>query len=396
MNRIFTFFLFVPLTLAAQDWSQLSDFPGAGRDDGVSFTIQEKAYCGTGRDAGFAYRSDFYSFDLSTEQWTTIASMPAGNERQYAMAFSDGTYGYVCGGTNGDYFNDLWRYDPNANSWTELTALPASGRSGGVAFVIGQTAYIAGGRNENNDALEEVWAYEMATDEWTQLSDMPFGGRWRSSGTTQNQLGYLCFGWDEDVVFRSELYEYNPTIDQWSELPVFPGQGRTHVAMNAFDNKLIVFGGWDQQQITYDDLWAFNLLEFNWQQLPSIPASERRGGMSFAHNDIFYYTTGINTAAERLVETWKYTFSTSVGSTNVSSGLKLFPNPVHSFLRVELDRVNAPVQLSAYCVNGKQVWQGTFSGKETMISVGELPAGLYFLEAISGNDKTVARFVKFP
>lgn len=87
------------------------------------------------------------------------------------MGFSDGTFGYVCGGTNGDFFNDLWKYDPNADSWTELTALPASGRSGAAAFVIGQTAYIVGGRDENNNALDEVWAYEMASDEWTQLSD---------------------------------------------------------------------------------------------------------------------------------------------------------------------------------------------------------------------------------
>lgn len=42
VNRFLPFLLFMPLAVAAQKWSQLSDFPGAGRDDGVSYTIQEK------------------------------------------------------------------------------------------------------------------------------------------------------------------------------------------------------------------------------------------------------------------------------------------------------------------------------------------------------------------
>ena len=42
----------------SQNWSQISDFDGSARDDGTSFKIDNKVYCGTGRNAGFSVTSD--------------------------------------------------------------------------------------------------------------------------------------------------------------------------------------------------------------------------------------------------------------------------------------------------------------------------------------------------
>lgn len=77
--------------------------------------------------------------------------------------------------------------------------------------------------------------------------------------------------------------------------------------------------------------------------------------MSYNDNGVFYYTTGINSSNERLAETWKYAVATSVESTISAAGIKLSPNPVQSFLRVEvLEDFIAPILLTAYAVNGKR------------------------------------------
>ena len=56
----------IPLSVFGQTWEQITDFSGAERDDGVCFTLGDKAYCGTGMDLGFAVTNDFYAFDFST------------------------------------------------------------------------------------------------------------------------------------------------------------------------------------------------------------------------------------------------------------------------------------------------------------------------------------------
>ena len=75
-------------TALSQTWTQISDFPATERDDGVSFVIGNKAYCGTGFKTGWITCRDMYSFDMSSESWGTISSLPAGMERQYSSGFS--------------------------------------------------------------------------------------------------------------------------------------------------------------------------------------------------------------------------------------------------------------------------------------------------------------------
>ena len=103
-------------TINAQTWKQSIDFPSTERDDGVVFVIGNNAYCGTGLKSGWITSSDFYSFDMNSESWTTIKNLPKDKKRQYAIGFSSLNYGYVFGGVNGgDFLNDIWQYDPIIN-----------------------------------------------------------------------------------------------------------------------------------------------------------------------------------------------------------------------------------------------------------------------------------------
>src|SRR4051812_11286093 len=80
-------------TAKSQTWQPATDFPSTERDDGTSFIIGTKAYCGTGYLPWFTTTADFYAYDMAVGTWQTVASLPAGEERQYASGFSAGGYG---------------------------------------------------------------------------------------------------------------------------------------------------------------------------------------------------------------------------------------------------------------------------------------------------------------
>ncbi|MGZ3931564.1 MAG: Kelch repeat-containing protein, partial [Bacteroidia bacterium] len=245
MKQILSFLLVFFGCLQAQTWQQIPDFPGVERDDGVAFVINGKGYCGSGFKTGYSLTADFYSLDLSNNTWSVAASLPAGQERQYACAVSYSGKGYLFGGYNGGYFNDLWCYDPALNSWTQLNSKPGAGLSGSSCFVIGTVMYIIGGTNASTYASSEVWSYDFASSAWAQKNNLPFNGCWRASAAALNNKGYLIFGKDVNLRFRKELYEYDPGADNWTLKGNFPNAGRVYASMQNVNNQLTVFAGLD-------------------------------------------------------------------------------------------------------------------------------------------------------
>jgi N-acetylneuraminic acid mutarotase len=306
-----------------QNWEQISDFPGAERDDATGFRIGDSAYIGTGTTPWWSNQGDFYGFDLTTEQWFPIASLPLGKERQYASSFSHNGKGYVFGGFNGAFLNDLWCYNPTNDSWTELASLPSSGRSGSSCFVINDSVYIIGGKTSTNFAINEVWCYEPSTDSWSQRSNLPFGNCWRSSACQLNNTGYLVFGRDENNTFMNNMYAYNPATDTWELRSTFPSAGRSHASLLSLNDMLYLCFGIDSLNNSFNDLWRYDVNQDSWYALPGIPAIGRRGGTAIAVGNVFYYTTGINENNERLKETWKYSPELTIPELNNPTTLEI-------------------------------------------------------------------------
>lgn len=314
-SKVVILFLLSVTVSTAQDWGQISDFPAASRDDGTGFVLGDSAYFGTGVTPWFAPLGNFYGLNLRNDQWFDVASLPAGEERQYAAGFNSLEHGFIMGGFNGtDFLNDVWQYNPQTNTWTEKTALPSAGRSGAACFILNDTAYIIGGKTANNVAINEVWAYAMLTDSWIQKSNLPNGNRWRGSATAINNTGYLLFGRDEVDVFHNDLLAYNSSSDSWTQVSSFPFSGRSHASLVAVDDQLLVCFGYDSLANFYNDLWAYIPQLNNWNILPGIPADGRRGGIALvAPNETVYYSTGLSGQGPRIKETWKYHKTLSFG-----------------------------------------------------------------------------------
>lgn len=321
-NLLIILFILQGFAVHAQNWQQLSDFPGDAIDDGTGFIIGDSAYFGTGVNTGFIAQGTFYGMDLTTETWFSIASLQNGNERQYASGFTGSNQkGYLFGGYNGsDFLNDLWMYDPLSNTWTELSPLPSFGRSGASCFVIADTAYIIGGRTQSDLALNEVWAFDLTSGIWSQKQNLPFGYRWRASAATIIDKGYLIFGRDDASVYHNGLYEYDPIIDSWSLLNYFPSIGRTYATMFVLQNDLFIGFGLDSLGNSHNDLWKYKSTVNEWIAIPGIPTVGRRGGIALANNYQMIYSTGIDEDNTRLVETWKYAPFSQIDDTDIDNG----------------------------------------------------------------------------
>lgn len=103
----------------AQTWVQKDDFPGTARDDGVSVTVGNKSYFGTGRSNNFSFLNDWWEYDHRNDTLKALSDFP-GSERQYASVTSVNQEIFLMGGI-GDQdtvFNDVWKYDAIVDSWT--------------------------------------------------------------------------------------------------------------------------------------------------------------------------------------------------------------------------------------------------------------------------------------
>jgi hypothetical protein len=177
---------FYGYSASTNTWTKEADFPGSARYDAVGFALQGKGYITTGYSG--SYESDCYQYNPATGAWLQVNAFP-GTKCSQAVAFvSNDTTAYVCTGSNNGnttLCNQLWALEavpvsaanPNGITWTEkrhisnfdtqsFDDLYAMIRQNGVAFVMGDFAYLTTGNNGAERV--DTWEYDIKNDLWYQ------------------------------------------------------------------------------------------------------------------------------------------------------------------------------------------------------------------------------------
>jgi len=382
-------------SLSAQSWLKVTDFPAAGRDDGSCFIINNIAYCGGGVKP-FITLGDFYAFHLISENWSAIASLPQGNERQYASGFSFNGLGYLFGGYRSAFLKDFWQYNPQTNKWSQKTNFPSSARGGTSIFVIDSIAYIIGGKTTNARAIREIWAYDLINESWHAKKDLPFGPRWRSGACALGGKGYLAFGLDDSLNYSDEIWEYNPLTDSWSFLTQFPEGGRNYTKLHGIGTQLITIGGNDSAGNFLNECWSYDMLRKKWNKLANIPGEGRRGGMSFQSQSAIYYTTGLADSSERLVETLKLVSPTTLEEVKNEQDFTIFPNPIKNYFFIDIQNSklkNMLVKISG--ANGNLIWEKEINQPlQLKVDCKQWKKGVYFLHILQPGQRISKKLIK--
>ena len=274
-------------------WRQLSDFPGARRQQAVGFSANGFGYIGTGWDGDQTVMSDFWRYNTATDTWDSIAPLPA-KARRGAIAFSltvgGKEYGYVGTGfsdyPDNWYLQDFWQFDPDGTTvgkngeqlhgrWTPVQEYGGAKRGGSVVFVIDNKAYICTGINSSGSPSdfwvfdpngENLWAKKRPINDSNQDEDydddykaLPRSYGMAFTAPVEGKMrGHIALGSGNFTV-----WEYDHDADLWTQRTSFYNyrttQSRTGSIAFSFPNTERAFVGLGLAGTTayMDDLWEF-------------------------------------------------------------------------------------------------------------------------------------------
>ena len=213
-------------------WLQKGDFPepvnsGTGNSDGrydaTAFTLTAngvaRGFVTCGYNGGS--QKDMYSYNPVTNTWRQEVSSP-GDKRSGAVAFVYNNKAYLLtGSSSASNLNDFYVYDPNnaTTPWAALNKLTNIStenfdddytdiiRTNAVAFVIGDKGYLAVG--ENGGLTGKTWEYDFATDRWGRKHDFERSPRTGAVGFTIKGRGFVTTGRATGLPF-DDIEEFKP------------------------------------------------------------------------------------------------------------------------------------------------------------------------------------------
>jgi hypothetical protein len=293
MKKLTTTILFTCLLnfAFADFWTQLANFPAAGRQLASGFSIGSKGYvtCGEG---GF-YFNDLWEYDPGTNVWTQLASLP-GAGRYGAVTFVIGNKAYVGTGAY-PLMDDLWEYDPASNTWAQQASITGA-RGFAVGFAIGLKGYIGCGMGPG-----DFWEWDQPTNTWTQKSTCPIN-RQQGVGFAINSKGYFTTG-SGNTGNLNDLWEYDPATNSWLQKASLPAMGRVDATAFVVCEKAYLGSGGDGPLM--NDFWEYDPVTDIWLQKSNTPNGLRDDCPSFSIGQKGYFGLGDNGVYQ--VDFWEYT-----------------------------------------------------------------------------------------
>lgn len=365
-------------------WTKKADFSGLKRERAVAFSINGKGYIGTGVDTADVVRKDFWEYDPLLNIWTQKADI-IGVARRNAIAFSINDKGYVGTGMDnpeaslGSTLSDFMEYDPSTNVWVNKASFPGSTGTG-VYFATGFSAdskgYICGGKRGPNNYTDEFWEYKPLTDAWLQRQNFPGGVRYQLSSFVVDDLAYIGLGIDQDV-YRKDLWQYNPSTNNWVAKNDFLGGERGAATTFSLGQRGFVCAGSDGG--FKNDLWEYNPFADTWSVRANFGGSERKNAVAFTIGNRAYMGTGKGISGKKM-SFYEYTpyDVLSTESANLSSPIKVFPNPTSDFLTINV-MSHIAYSISVYNMEGQLMLDQKSTDSSSIVSLTNFKSGVYFL-----------------
>jgi N-acetylneuraminic acid mutarotase len=372
------------------NWKELNDFSGGQRERAVGFSIGDYGYLGTGLDTAEQVLKDLWRYDPSTDSWTQMADLP-GSARRDAIGFSAGGKGYIGLGVDNEIsfqgvkMKDLWEFDPLTNTWLQKADYPGGAGNGAffsTVFVADEKAYVCGGKINPNTYINQLWEYKPSVDTWTSRAPFPGGIRYLAVSFSIDGVGYVGMGANQDV-YKKDFYKYSPGSNSWTPIAPFPAYERGSASGFSINGRGFVCLGTNGGLL--DDLIEYNPETNTWAIRASYGGSARKSAAAFVINNKAYVGTGKGYSGKRRgMQEYSATDYATLEE-NKSLQLVVFPNPSNGIIQLKGD-VTIPAKLTIYTFLGNKVMEMKFTGEE--IDVSALPSGNYLVE-LTKDDKVI-------
>lgn len=203
---------FDPSTKVLTEREDYPDFDYLGSRYGAAFSISGKGYYGLGYkyDIGVpTERPEILAYDPAADEWTEVTEFP-GQIVHTPASFSIGNLAFVCGGFIGheDYYDpsqEFWAYDVVNDSWEQYPDFPGElTRYGFTGFSFEGNAYIISGH--------EIWKYDLSANAWSKYEENMRGIEDRLF-TRVFVIGsgiYIGSGSDASSILQNDFYRFFP------------------------------------------------------------------------------------------------------------------------------------------------------------------------------------------
>jgi N-acetylneuraminic acid mutarotase len=404
LNKKFTFaflFLLYFSTIQAQPWFEKSNFGGTARHRASSFSIGNFGYIGLGHiNSGVDVEyEDFWKYDPSSDTWTQIANYPNG-KCYHATSFVIGNLAYVGGGRleNGSYTKKFYSYDPVTNVWTPIADLLGAARRGAVGFAINGKGYVGTGQTTTGYAAD-FYEYNPLANTWTAKANFPGAGRTSAVGFSIDQFGYLGTG-NTNMGSTNDFYQYRPDINQWVlKAPVGPITRQEAVGFAVNGMGYIGTGDDFSSGNNYGDFWEYEVLSNTWVQIEDFAGTARRYLTSFVIGTRAYVGTGTNGTNFR--DFWMFDQILSVLKRKLYDfDVSLYPNPSVDFINIDLLNIPNYIPISSFKfelfnLNGQLFKSEQLESNQTSIRIDQLNSGNYIYRLVyDGQTVKIGKFVK--
>lgn len=197
----------------ANVWTQLSDFPTSGVIYPFSFSINQKGYVSCGQNS-LGTTTETFQYEPLLDVWTPKADY-AGFDRQAGVSFVLDDIAYCGLGMNAVFLNDFYSYDPVNDLWLMADTLPAPARSFPVAAVSGNSAFVGLGWSYSltETYYKDWWKYSLSTGQdemderisWVEVYPNPVTDFLYVNVKENEKYSFEIMNILGDVIMRGEL-----------------------------------------------------------------------------------------------------------------------------------------------------------------------------------------------
>jgi hypothetical protein len=217
-------------------WTNLGDYPGPARAQGIGQTWNGKGYFGFGSENSGALLTDLWEFDPISNTFTQLPSCPGVGRTHPALVILNGKIYTGMGSGNSGNLSDWWEYDITTQIWTQKTSIPI-GRHHPYQFILNGNIYVGSGHQSS------WYKYDPLNDTWTAVASLDT----RVAGTqfNYNGKGYALSGVTGGHTFYAtgEFHEYDPISDSWNTLNPHPGNSLWAPGSFIIDSYVYVYTG---------------------------------------------------------------------------------------------------------------------------------------------------------
>lgn len=397
-------------------WTQKTNIPAPITFLASGFSIGQKGYV-------LIDSNNFWEWDQVTDTWTQKTNIGTTNIDR-AIDFSVNNKGYIGGvGQNEDEF---WEYSPLTNTWSRLQDIPNGSRGISTGFSIANLAYVGTGYGPplKNDFWESnpsnLCVYPTVNTQPVNQSVSLYNNAMfslTSTGSNQNYQWQTDLGSGFQNISNTGQYSGTTTnsltisnVTTLNNNQIFrclissslcPVPSNT-VLLNVLCIPLITSQPINQSVSSGNNAQFFvqplnSNLSFQWQTNFGVGyqnisnAGQYNGATNDTLNVLNVSLSNNNQLFRCLVSSGTCTDTSSVASLSVTlnnninelsndNSFIIYPNPANDFITIKLNSNSIKSIYTITDLLGKIVLKGQLNSETTVIQIGELNIGVYFIQ----------------